>query len=382
MSKSTIICHSFPAWDAPYVKSTLEIMCRLAATHRVILLDYHYTWKDVFFTAFAPWREILGFRPRWRKLTTRFGEIEVYNTPPIIPVNWVSSPRLFRWLTQLNAWWLKSTIKKINQSTLGQHTTLVNAMNPVYGNTTDTYWEVDKRVYYCYDEITGMDWCSKWGPDAEKAYLKKVDQVIVTSTALQRAKKSLNPACVLVKNGVDLDRFQSQDITKTKNKVIGYVGAIDDRLDYELIAQTATAFPECEIQMVGPVVSEIATQRLSGLKNVRFMGSFPQEQVPGKIKNMDLCLIPFRKTALTKAIYPLKVNEYLAMGKPVVTTDFADLSDFESIIAIASTADDFTEAIGMAMKYNNRMRIQKRIGFAKSNGWDDRVRLFQSYLVA
>ena len=112
------------------------------------------------------------------------------------------------------------------------------------------------------------------------------------------------------------------------------------------------------------------------------LGAVAQELLPEKVQAFDVCLIPFVKSKLTEAIYPLKINEYLAMGKAVVCTDFSDLSDFEKVAEIATDKDGFVKAIRKALRYNTRLKTQKRIEFAKQNSWEHRARQFAEALSA
>ncbi len=378
--KKTIICHSFPSWDAPYVKSTMELMKRLAARHRVIIIDYHYTWKDLFTCKYAPKKTLLGLKNRWRKLNTRFGEVEIYNTPPVIPVNWINNQKLFKLVAGINAWLLRNTFRRIQKRISSEETVLVNAFNPVYGFLTDKIWDVSQKIYYCYDEISGTNWSSKWGSVFEEQYMKKVDRVITTSSKLRSVKGDSNPECHLVKNGVDLDIFQEPQLTKSKNRVIGYVGAVDDRIDAELVKMLAGRLTEYQFRFIGPVKSAEHLSYWSSVPNIECIGAVDQALLPAMINKMDLCIIPFVKNELTAAIYPLKINEYLAMGKPVVSTGFADLSDFKSLIAVAEDTDSFEQLIERELKGNTRLRIQKRIKFAKQNSWESRAEEFAAYL--
>lgn len=367
-NKQTIICHSFPAWDTPYVKSTLELMKRLTSANRVILVDYHYTWKDVFTNEYAPKKHILGIRSRWRKIQTKFGELEIYNTPPVLPTNWINNKLLLTIVNGVNGFFLRNSIRKLSRKVDQSNAVLVNAFNPVFGMLTHKAWKVKKSFYYCYDEIIGANWASKHGPTYETAYAKKVDGIICTSAHLQAQKSKLNPNCHLVPNGVNLDIFQPINIEKTKSHSIGYVGAIDDRIDFSLLTALAEALPGYKIDMYGPVKIEIPPLPI----NIRFQDSIPQEELPEKIDELSVCLIPFVKNQLTKAIYPLKINEYLAMGRPVVSTGFADLSDFEKLIGISQDKDDFISLVKKAIKYNSRLKSQKRIDFARKNSWNER----------
>ena len=374
--EKTIICHSFPAWDTPYIKSTVELMSRLSGSHRVIFVDYHYTWKDVLTNPHAPKKRLLGFKSRWRKVQTKFGAIEVYSSPPIIPTNWINNTGLYRFISGLNGLMLRYYIRKVVRRIGHRKFTLINAFNPIFGCLTQKAWKASKSFYYCYDEISGTEWAAKHGPHFEKAFAAEVDGVICTSPELKLQKSRLNPNCHVVSNGVNLDIFKPTPPKKAKNTTMGYIGAIDGRIDFALLKAVAEHFQEYQIDLYGPVKTSIPDLP----DNVSFHGPVPQESLPSKIEQMDICLIPFVKNELTKAIYPLKINEYLAMGKPVVSTDFADLSDFDKLIGIGSDTPSFINALKKALRYNSRLKAQKRMAFAQENSWEKRSECFASII--
>ena len=374
-TQQTIICHSFPAWDTPYIKSTVELMMRLSATHRVIFIDYHYTLKDLITNQFAPKNKLLGKGGRWRKVKTKYGEIEVYNFPPILPINWIGNKWAFDKMARLNASLIKKHIRKFQKANGLENATLINAFNPVYGALCQDAWKVNQQIYYCYDEISGTQWAGKHGASYEQQYLQNVDKVIVTSEGLKKTKAAFNPNCHVVKNGVNLSVFQQETASKSKSKHIAYIGAVDERIDQDLVAHLATEFSEYTFDFYGPVKVNIAEQ-----PNLNFHGAIPQEQLPLVLEEAAACIIPFVKNNLTEAIYPLKVNEYLAMGKPVVSTAFADLSDFEKVIATGNNHEAFADALRKEIRYNSRARIQKRIDFAKQNDWEKRTEEFLQLL--
>lgn len=315
---------------------------------------------------------MLGFENRWRLINTLKGEIEVYNTPPVLPVNWINQAWLFKLLAGFNAWLIKGTIRRILKRINPEETVLINALNPVYGHLTNKSWKVARKVYYCYDEISGTPWSNKWGPAYEAKYLEEVDEVITTSPKLCETKEVINPHCKMVPNGVNLDLFQDPPVEKTRHKVIGYVGAVDDRIDFDLAANLAKEMPDYEFQFIGPVKSE-AVKKWQMLNNIHCLGAKEQTELPALISEMDCCLIPFVKNELTASIYPLKINEYLAMGKPVVATSFSDLSDFNGHISLADETQTMLKAIQRELKGNTRLRIQKRVRFAQENSWEKRA---------
>jgi len=378
-STRTIVCHSFPAWDTPYVKSTIELMTRLASSHRVVFVDYHYTLKDLLKNPHTPKKRVLGLKSRIRKERTKFGTVEVVSSPPIIPSTFISNERLFKLVSAVNGFiigiWIKWLKKKLNLN----YFTLVNAFNPVYGQMTKKYWNAERTIYYCYDEIAGTNWSGKHGPAYEKAFMKDVDLVVTSSKKLQEKKSNYNSNCKLVPNGVNLDIFQSVPKHHSKTRSIGYVGAIDDRIDFELIKHLQDTLPNHTFDFYGPVktiIPEVVQKRLN------LHGSVPQDTLPEHIGRMDLCIIPFVKNELTAAIYPLKINEYLAMGKPVVSTDFADLTDFKNQVGVSKNPEEFEKEIRKQLKFNSRLKAHKRITFAQRNSWNQRSNMFSRLLCA
>ena len=366
----TLVCQSFPAWDTPYVKSTVEILKRVSKTKRVIFLDYPYTLKDLWSHPNVPKKAIWSRKPRL--IQTGFGEIEVYNFLPVLPVNWVNSPILFRFLMWINGIIQGWTIRRIRKQLDPKETQVINAFNPVNGHFTKTFWKGFKQNYYAYDQLEATAWAGKWGKHFEPEFIRSVNQIIVSSSGLRRKFEKLHPNVKCVKNGVSLEHFQHPPMEKPQTKKMGYLGAFDDRVDLELIKQVAEAYPDYLIEILGPV----KISRESFPENVIFLGAKDPSELNTTVQDWCLCLIPFVKNEFTQAIYPLKINEYLAAGKPVVSTDFADLSDFEGMVRVVESHADFINGIKKEIRYNNRLKISKRISFAKQNSWESRAEEF------
>ncbi|MEP0712718.1 glycosyltransferase [Algoriphagus sp.] len=374
----TIICHSFPAWDTPYIKSTLELITRMAKSHRVIFLDYSYTLKDLIANKHAPKQALLGKAKGKRLISTDFGQVEVYNSRPMIPVNWVSNPLLFRVIMMLNAFIQSFTIQSILKTIDPEETELINAFNPVYGHFTAKYWQGLPASYYSYDNLAATHWSGKWGAIYEERFLAEVNRVIVSSHGLVEKFRGKHPNVKCVKNGVNLANFNQPTTEKTYSKTIGYLGAFDDRVDLELMQRVAQAYPDYAVEILG----ELKIPIKSLPTNLHFLGAKPQDQLNDLLKNWDAALIPFVKNEFTKNIYPLKINEYLAAGKPVISTDFADLEEFKGLIKVAQTQEEFMELIAKEIRYNNRVKISKRISFARQNSWEARTSLFLQALAS
>lgn len=376
----TIICHSFPAWDSPYVKSTLELITRMASTHRVIFLDYPYTLKDFLKSDYAPKKSLRGKNGGKRIIKTEFGTVEIYNSIPLIPVNWADSETAFDLLMKVNSRLVGKTIKRILKTVDPRTTQVINAFNPVYGFYTHRYWGNLPVTYYAYDELSATPWAGKWGKIYEKKFLSLANRVVVSSTGLRQKFESLHDQVFCVKNGVNLNYFQQDEHRlRQGSRKIGYLGAFDERIDQELVHKVAEAYPDYLVEILGPVKNQPDSMLPS---NVVFSGAKPQHELSSHLSQWAVCLIPFLKTPFTQTIYPLKINEYLASGKPVVTTDFADLSDFEGIVRIASNADDFVQGIQREIRSDNRLKASRRREFAHQNSWEARTAEFLEALAS
>jgi glycosyltransferase involved in cell wall biosynthesis len=380
--KLDIICIAFPAWEGNYLKSTVQLMKELARNNRVLYVDYAYTWKDFFQSlrgkGFASWRRMIGLDNRLREVPIENGaSMFVLTLPPVLPVNFIKNAYVFDILNSINAFFIKKTIL-ITQQKLGMDTpSVVNAFNPFFGVYLAGKLGEKQLIYYCYDEISAATWAKQHGSRLENRFLKMVDKVVVTSQGLFNKKSKQHHNCHLVKNGVDFDLFASsktQPIEHTalntllKSKTIGYLGSIDERLDYDLIENVIRATPQYNYLFVGRVTKLEYENRLKQFKNVVLVGSQPPAILPSWVQKFDVCWIPFIKNELTAGIYPLKINEYLAADKPVVSTCFSDLSDFESVISIADTVDDMVECF----KLNNQNQVNRK-DFAAKNAWNARA---------
>ncbi|MDZ7847230.1 MAG: glycosyltransferase [Owenweeksia sp.] len=160
--------------------------------------------------------------------------------------------------------------------------------------------------------------------------------------------------------------------------IICYVGNIERRMDFSLLVEVAKHNPEMTFMMVGPVNED--NPELNAAKkipNIRFTGPQPFDQIPAYLKYSDCSIIPFKINDLTQCIYPLKINEYLAAGKAVVSTPFSpDILSFSDVIEIAKDPADFSESIKKSLSKNDTTEVRKRVERASGNDWQSRATEF------
>ncbi|MEM1215326.1 MAG: glycosyltransferase [Bacteroidota bacterium] len=387
-----IVCFGIPRWEgSSYLSSTVQLMKELARTQRVLYVDYPYTYKDLFAAqrgqdAGIPLAELKGQAPRLQSRQLADGStVQLLRLPPFAPANFVSH----NWLhDQILAWNARRTIKAVRAALaeLGwRQPIVVNAFNPALGNQLAEQLDESLLVYYCYDEISAAPWMAKHGARHETAFLQRADLTLVSSAGLYRNKKAAARACALVKNGVDLGVFQTTGERPTdlpSTPIIGYIGSVDDRLDYDVLQTVAETHPDASLVFLGRIMDEAAAQRMRRFPNVYVLGPRPIDQLGNYLAAFDVGLIPFVKNDLTAGIYPLKINEYLALGLPVVSTDFADLSDFRAVAAVANDTTSFLSATAQALAGAGLGTKDERIAFAEQNSWAGRAEQIVDLLVA
>ena len=293
-----------------------------------------------------------------------------------MPVNFLDSPTVFDRLNEWNASRAARAILSALKKLGWEQPSVINAFNPALGNMLAGALNESLLVYYCYDEISAAPWIARHGTSHERSFLKRADLTIVSSAGLYGAKFGLATNCALVKNGVDLTLFKSTGTRPDdlpRQPIMGYLGTVDDRLDFELLEALARAYPTCALVFVGRVLATEKAALLGKLPNVYLLGSRPVSMLGDYLAAFELGLIPFVKNILTAGIYPLKINEYLALALPVVATDFADLKDFAAYTSVGKTTPEFVAAVGEMLAAGKEAGSRARREFAQQNSWTGRA---------
>ncbi|MBE0602251.1 MAG: glycosyltransferase [Deltaproteobacteria bacterium] len=216
---------------------------------------------------------------------------------------------------------------------------------------------------------------------ARKQYeeLAKRSDVVITSSRLNHEYFSrLNRTCFLYENAVDPAFIGSPSGFPHANgngrPRIGYTGYISERTDTELLRYVAEKRPEYDLVLAGPV--EIPKEEFEKLllPNVRYEGVVPYENMPGYLRNLDICLIPHHDTRFSRSMSPLKLFQYLASGRPIVSTKVAGVERWKELISLADGYDDFLSKIDETLGSDTPEKSGKRIEAAKQETWEKRVR--------
>lgn len=383
MKNESILCMPLTTWDSEFPNTIVQLMHVLSQENKILFVDYEYTVKDILTSLsgknHVPVQRVLGIDERLREVKTKYGSsVYVLTPPPVLPINWIKWKNPYRVLLQLNSQVVKASVSKALKHLGMENPTVINGYNPFFGLPLAGAFDELLNIYFCYDEINGDEFYKFHGPQIEKDYVKKVDGVIVTSDGLLESKCPLHRNCYVVKNGVDFDLFNSVADFRPQNKVsvAGYTGSIDERFDTALMESVAKSLSDVQFVFIGRVTNQEAKRKLSQLPNISFAGGKRPEEVPQMLQNVDVCIIPYLKNELTRGVYPLKVNEYLAAGKPVVMTDFAELNDLKGHVRIAPGGENFANAIREELKGDNAESRKQRIIQAKENSWERKAEEF------
>lgn len=381
LKNRNILCLSNPNWEGNYAKTIVELMSVAAIENKVLYVDYQFTIKDFISTLLgkynAPVKRMLGIQPRLRTLKTAAGHSVHVLTPPIIlSINFLKEGWLYRKLLRMNASIVARSVQKaLAQLKMENDLILIDAFNPAMGLPNIGKFKETLHIYHCYDEIGASVWAGDHGATLEKEYMPEVDMVITTSKGLFQAKKEYNKYTFLVPNGVNYALFHkgfSNTLPKTQKPIIGYIGTIDNRIDYDLMKVLFTQFPNYEFQFIGRVSSTEGEAFINSFSNAKTLKSRPANELPALLQSFSAGLIPFVKNEFTQGIYPLKINEYLAAGLPVVLTPFSDLSEFESIARIEADYEQFAQALEDVVSNDTLEKRLQRAEVAQANSWEGR----------
>lgn len=237
-------------------------------------------------------------------------------------------------------------------------------------------------IYDVMDELSAFKDAPPELLDWEAAAYRCVDVVFTGGPSLYRAKRSRHSNVHCFPSSVDTAHFSqarhSHIDHSTQAKLpqprLGFFGVIDERIDLALLDQIAQRQPTWQLIMVGPV-TKIPLNDLPRQPNIHYLGQQPYELLPAFLAGWDVCLLPFARNESTRFISPTKTLEYMAAGKPIVSTSITDVVEpYGDIVYIGDTADDFLSACDSALHQTaaiKRQRLNKMQNILMHTSWDN-----------
>jgi len=235
-------------------------------------------------------------------------------------------------------------------------------------------------VYDCMDELSKFRCAPPQIKIREQKLLATADVVFTGGRKLWEAKKRQNENCHFYGCGVDVTHFGKArnaettlpaDIASLKKPILGYFGVVDERMDYELLVKLAEANPDWSIAMVGP---QIKVDSVPQRPNLHWLGQKNYLELPAYCKAFDVCMMPFALNEATEFINPTKALEYMATGKPIVSSAVADVvTNFGAVVSIAHSQEEFISLCRDAIAKADATRIEAGLKQAAENSWDSIV---------
>lgn len=384
-----IVCISNTTWHGAYTKSTVQLLSLLARKREVLFVEYPFTVKDVVMTWLgrqqAPVKRMLGVEPRMQPVRTAYDTtVQHLVVPPVLPVDFIAIDAIFEALFQVNALRYQQAVRRAMQQLGFEHAVVITAYNPFYGLPMIGKLDEQLNIYYCYDGI-GTRRHGKRIFERDRRFSEAVDAIVTSSDFIRQEKLPRNPATYTIKNGVDYELFRPHAKQGLRGyggrPKVGYLGSMDHRFDIDTVEYAVKALSEYEFEFVGSLRNEAVRSRLQPYPNTCFRPPVRPDEVPALMADFEVGIIPYLVNDINRSIYPLKINEYLAVGVPVVMTAFAELPEFEEHAWQVDSPKAFAAALRAAITTDSSDKIQARIAFAQQNSWPAKAEALDQLLM-
>ncbi len=365
-----IVCISSVDWEPLWTRKQ-QIMSRLPKNHRILYVEPPISFL-------SPYKDPgVAFKKEIARSGIRPLNDNIWLLSP--PVVW---PFGSRWagINVLNQQKIARSVKAAMQQLGFSRSilwTYLHTSCDLLGRLDEVY-----RVYDCVDEHSAYaGFNPKLVKAMERKLLQSCDLVFCTARGLYESKQAYARRIFLSPNAADIQHFGQADGAETPlaeelrhlpHPILGFVGAIKEWIDLELISHIARNFSQGSVVMVGPVGANIDISRFKQQNNIHFLGHRDRQLLPGYLKGFDVCLNPFRENELTSTVSPLKFYEYLASGRPIASVPMPEISDFSELVEFGRGVDGFTAAINRALA-DTPSRKTARLERAKENSWESRA---------
>jgi len=340
-----------------------HVLSRLARYYRVSYLEPTVGWRDAL-AGKSPERAVAPEPP-----------------PGLIvraPEPWL--PKFFRpgWLSRLT---FDTRLRRARRDLVrrGCRKIVLYTWRPDYERALDAI-EFDLSCYHIDDEYTFSRVEQALDP-RERRLIEQSDRVFIHSPALLEKKGELNPHTTFVPNGVDYAAYanpaeEPADLRDIPRPRIGYTGRVKRQLDWPLIEALVRRHAEWQFVFVGAAAPHeevrAARERMADCSNVCFLGAKSVWELAVYPQHFDVCIMPYRVDDYTRFIYPMKVNEYLAGGTPIVGSPIRSLEAFDHVIELADTPEAWSAALARSLEPEAQRadRRAARQAAARENDWD------------
>ncbi|WP_039764745.1 MULTISPECIES: glycosyltransferase [unclassified Caldicellulosiruptor] len=370
-----IICFSTTPWD-PIPTRKQQIMKRMPESCRIFYLDPPVTY-------IGPLKDpsLKPYLTKFRKSPKRVKEnLFVFALPPIMPFY-----NRKRSINKFNQKMIARFVKEVIYQNFDLKSPIIWTYMP---NTVDLleYLPYGFLVYDCIDKHSEFQGFinKQVVEEMEDELAKKSNVVFTTAEGLYNKLKNLNPKTYLVPNGAEFEHFNKaatkapvpESMKNIPHPIFGFVGVIHTWIDTQLIEYLASKRKDWSFVLIGPVGAGVSVDNLKKYKNVYMLGRIDHQILPQYVAQFDVCLNLFKINKLSENVSPLKFYEYLATGKPIVSTSMPQVEEFPDVVYIGKDYDEVLQKCEEAiseLKDGSNEKMLKRVEYARLTSWDSRV---------
>jgi teichuronic acid biosynthesis glycosyltransferase TuaH len=297
-------------------------------------------------------------------------------------INWIGIHSIFKILNKRNSRLFANDIKSAVSRLDFKNAILFNDSSMFLGLHLKKFLQPEIYVYYMRDYLVKVPYWQKHGERIEPQVVENADILTTNSEFFAEFGLQYNPNSFMVGQGCDVSLFSDEDdsikipdeFKDIPSPVIGYVGSLTTlRLDIELLEYMANQRKNWSVVLVGPEDEDFKNSNLHNLPNVYFLGSKDGLELPAYVKGFDVAMNPQLTNDLTIGNYPRKIDEYLAMGKPIIATKTKAMEMFKDCVYLGATKEEYIILTEKALSENSNELVEERIKFAKSHTWVNNV---------
>jgi len=313
----------------------------------------------------------------------------LYPKSMVESINSIKSATVFDYLNKRNARKFANDIQKACKELGFDNFILFNDSSMFLGQHLKEYLQPSAYIYYMRDYLIKNPYWKKHGIRLEPKLIAKADLVVCNSTLYAEYGAKYNQHSYMVGQGCDTSLFNdlerdiqvAQDLNDIPKPIVGYVGFLSSRrLDIEIIAHLAKSRPNWSIVLVGPEDEKFAGSELHQLINVHFLGSRDSSELPNYIKGFDVTMNPQLINDATIGNYPRKIDEYLAMGKPVLASATKAMEYFKDYTYLGKTPEDYVELAEKSLSENSKELELARREYGIGHSWENNVKEIYKFL--
>lgn len=386
------IVFGIQAWDISIASTCKYTALEISKNNRVLFVNPPLQRRIALMDSKKPTVQkrlqiIKGKKPDLIKINDNFWVL--YPRTITETINWIKSPSIYNFFNKINdKRYAREILKAVNKLQFKDFI-LFDDNSMLDGFYLKEFLKPKLFIYLLRDAVIFVSYHKRHGTRLQPQIISKADFAVANSDFFANYCRQTNPNSYMIGQGCDLSMYNDKDeslqvpddLKNLKKPIIGYVGVLTTiRLDIEVLVHIAEQRPDYSLVLVGPEDENFANSKLHKLDNVYFLGRKKPEQLAAYIKGFDVALNPQIVNDITDVNYPLKIDEYLAMGKPTVATKTTFMEYFKDHTYLPSNKEEYIIEIDKALKEDNAKLREERIAYASEHSWENFVKKIYEHI--